>query len=448
MKFLEYRECIAISRNTDNRLYCVKIKSGKKGRLSVSAICSADVGDNFLAAVAIILSEIRPEEHQLVIYGGTMQGVVCQDFLIPQLSPADIPPALDYELSRHLPCELPETVTGYRVIGEDASGKMRVRTITSLSGKWNEELAEIRSSGLKIDAFIHPFMAIDPLLSNVQNVFLKNIEPDFQFSFLAAENLRKITVPASDAEKENSFSEAKKALLELIDTEASPFQDRCPDEYVPAVLLGIYGLSSNFESERTNLLPIPKGMFPERFRWLRIAFLVLSISSACLLVALFLRNVYEDSVRLDSIGREISKIKSKLEKIENSTRANKKFDDMIAKIKEVEPDMGNHEILLCLHDFNKNLPDDMWVQSFNFRQNYIDARVIDKGNSNSDPSFEKSVIFSDVKKDKRTNPDQSKSINYRIHYVSPAERYKAKDEWTKEQGDKEERGKQKGTGKK
>ena len=88
MKFLEYRECIAISRNTDNRLYCVKIKSGKKGRLSVSAICSADIGDNFLAAVATILSEVRPEEQQLVIYGGVMKGTVCQDFLIPQLSPA------------------------------------------------------------------------------------------------------------------------------------------------------------------------------------------------------------------------------------------------------------------------------------------------------------------------------------------------------------------------
>ncbi len=430
MKFLEYKECIAVSRSRDNRLYCLKIKSGKKNRLTVTATRIVDIGDSFVNAMTELLKQIRPEEHQLIIYGGDMPGAVCSEFLIPQLSSGDILPAISYELSRFLPHDISESVTGYRIIDNNVSGKMRVRSLTISSQEWTEQLNDLRNSGVKIDAFIHPFLAVDPVLSEVENICIHHIEPEFQLSFSQTENIRKITVPESQADRESAERDTKEAVFKLIDLEKSSFtSDDRLDEFVPALIIGTYGLCSNFENDRPNLLPIPKGMFPERFRWLRIIFFLLISTAVIFLTGLFGRNIYENNLRLESLKSEIKKTDSKITDIKKDAVANKKFNEMIDKIKEVEPEIGNHEILLSLHELNKYVPPDMWVTNFNFRKDSFEATIVGKSGAKDDMDLSKSILFSKAEKNKRLQPDQSLSIYLKMHYVSPSERNrKAEDE--------------------
>lgn len=425
MKFLEYKECIAISRDRSGRLSCVKIRSGRKARLIVTENCSVEIKEGFVNAMADLLARIRPEEYQLVVFASEMPGAVVSEFLIPQMSSSDITSAIEYELVRHLPVVLPETITGYRIIDDNVSGKMRIRTITAPLTKWEEQLNEIRNTGLKIDGIIHPFMAIDPLLGEQETVSLRKIEPEFQFSMNKDEGMRKISVPESVNDGESYQNACKQALLELFDLEKSSFSpEESIDDYLPALLVGAYALSYNFETDKQTMLQLPKGMYPERFRWLRILFFAQITIVGLLLLLLLGRGVYEGSKRLDAISAETSKIDKAILEMKKDAVANKKFNELIDKISEVEPELGSYEILPALHDLAKYIPADMWMTNFNFRKDTVEATLIAKPGTTSDMDLSKSSFFSKVEKQKRIMPDQSTSINLKMQYVSPEQRNK------------------------
>ncbi len=425
MNFLEYRTCIAISRDGMNRIHCVKIKSGRKNNLVVVANASVEIQDSFVNAMADVLTRIRPEEDLLLVFGGAIPGLAISEFTIPKMASSDIPSAASYELSRHLPSEISDCVTGFRTIDDGPPGKLRLRAMTLSSKDWEAQIGELRNSGVKLDAILHPFMALDPLLSEISDPCFTSIEPGFTFSRHDQDGVRRISVHEDEGERESYEAVSRDAVLSLFDLEKSTFSpdDRLAD-YVPALLMGAYSLSSNFENDRHTLPPLPKGMFPERFRWLRIIFFIFLALASILLLGLFGRNAYENKLRLDSLKDELSSIERKVLEIKKDEISNKKFDEMLDKIVEVEPDIGSYEVLPVLHDLNKFVSADLWMTNLNFRKDSFEATLLAKSGTKDDVDLGKSQFFSKVEKNKRLLPDQSLSINVKMQYRNPNQRLK------------------------
>ncbi len=428
MNFLEYKECIVIAWDCVRKVRCLKLKSGREGRLFVKGGVSADGGENLTAAMLEVLRKIRPQEHQLVILTGPIPGTVCAEFMVPQLSESDILPAAQYELSRFLPCGADDIVTGFRVIPSEGQpqGKMRVRTCSVLLKEWLELVSDIRNSGIKVDAIVHPFMAVDPLFGDLGVLYLKDVEPGFAYSLGEADSSRRVLRAELFPELDSHAASLKTKLQEIYtyDSEAFPSGELF-DEYLTPLLVGAYGLSHEFDKDRSFLLPLPKELLPERFRGLRILFLLLTVIGAGLLLGIWGRNLWENHQRLLAIEKERKLVEQRILELKKDNISNKKFDEIIGKIKEVEPELGNHEIIYCLHELNRIVPMDMWMTNFNARRDAVEATFSGGADSKEEIDFKRSKMFAKPEINKRRNPDGSVNVYVRLHYMSPAERFEA-----------------------
>ncbi len=396
-------------------------------------------GENFSSAISELLAKDPPLEHQLIIYGGCIEGTICNEFWIPQMSYTDIASAIEYELSRLLPCQVDESITGFRVIEKNIeNSKFRLRCGTTLYKYWNELISDLKNVGIKVDTIIHSFMVLDPVLSDLNDFYLPQIEPDFIFSYDANEKIRKITCAENEDEKHFAGEKTAKAILSLYRNENETTLSDYDDPYIPALLLAAYGLSEDFEQDRQYLQAIPKGMFPERFRGLRILFSVFIVISLLLLIGIWGRNVCENMEKLNDINNEIEKISKVSKQIKIDIIKNKKFDEMMEKVREVEPELGNHEIFLCLAEFTRKTPEDMWVTSFNFRKGEIDATFFGKSDSkDSNIDFSSSPLFGKQETNKSRPPDGSLKIFTKLDYLGPSKR--AKPEKNKDKKEKEKK---------
>lgn len=431
MNLLEYKECTVISWDSARNVYGVKLKAGKNGRLSVKQLALCESKEDFSRALADVYNKIKPVEDELVILSGSLPGCACVELQTPKLSESDLAPAITYELTRLLPFSLDEIVTGFRALpfheGQNVN-RVRVRIQAILKKEWETLLSDINNAGVKMDAMIHPLMAVDPILSNVRSVFLKQIDHEFSFSFSSSELIRKVERVGEPEKEDEYWRNTRTALMELVEPEGELDKVYNPDDYIPALLVGAYVLSHEFEKDKPFLFPIPREMFPERFRGLRTLFIILSIFGIMLLLGMGARNFWENRQRLLAIKNEIKSVDRKITEIKDDRKSNLKFDEFISKFEELEPDMGNHEVIYCLQKLHELIPESMWATSLSFRRNEVEANIIAKSDSSEDlGDFSNSLIFSKPEINKRTNPDGTVNLHLKLQHLIPLERQKPKE---------------------
>ena len=424
MKFLEYRECVVLDWDMHRNIYSAKLKVDKKGKILVREHFSAS-GENFSQALGRLLKLLKPQEDSLIIAGGPLGGAVCIEFSIPKLEENDRPSAVEYELSRLLPTEVSGMVNGFRCIpsGKEEN-KLHMRVVSMLRSEWDEVVNDIFNSGVKLDSIVHPFIAIDPLLGSLDEIYLRGVEPEFIFQKNPEKKFR-YCVKTHPLEHDNPiYQQTKASVLDNFEIGAEDFgMDENVDDYLPCLLIGAYSLSENFDVDRPFLLPVPKSMIPERFRGLRILFIVLCAIATLLLAGLAGRNMMESYRRLGALKAETDSVTRKIKDIKKENLDSRKFDEFIAKISDIEPEMGNHEALFCLHQFNKLIPKDMWMTNLSVRKDIIEATILSDKDAKDDlGDFTKTKLFSKQELNKRMNPDQSKNIYLKLYYVPPVKR--------------------------
>ena len=283
---------------------------------------------------------------------------VCFELNIPPLHKKEIEQYLHYELSRQIPYPINELKWCYRIIPDNNdSAEKRIKVFAVLEKDWNELFTEIISSGIKIDNYIYPFFAINPLVSN-QNISFPSLEKDF---FLTC-----------SSEFEDSYMKriSKENKSETVNPTPIFQNDKYPaleklehkEEFSPALVLAEYFFTKDFIKDKPLNIKIQNELQPKRFRNLKIISIFLLIMLLVFSGSYLIRKRMNVMNILNSLDNEKLLLSSAIKKINYQYIRIKKYDAAMEEIEEATPEAINPiEYLQTLTDA---IPGNIWMTSF------------------------------------------------------------------------------------
>lgn len=425
-RFWEHNDCIVLFWNKEKHVIGLKVeKKGNKLNVLDTASSSSDT-EQLAIAIAEVENLLVAEETHLMLAGCNLPGSVSIDINIPKMSHADMRQAISYELPRHIPCDVQDLIFGYRIITpeDDAeSAKITVRIVAVMKRQWNEILSELTGSGIKIDAMVTPFLAVDPLMgaddqllfSDSQDIFLFSRSPEYPGRRIIVRDLEN----NPDLINKLDYKQKIKELGFVWDKLPSEIKDD-PGMYLPSLLIAAYGLTPEFSSDKHTLIKLPNELVPERYRTLRTAFFAL-IATIILLVLMLVGRFWLESVnRYEKIKDEISSVEFQKERI---VKEQNKLYEKTALINQIiETDKGNAEVLTCIQKITQELPKEMWLGHFHSRGDSIDLSFRYTKSGIRQPNFNKAGIFNTIRSSKRSSRDGSTTESVKLEYIPPEKR--------------------------
>ena len=423
-KIWEHNNCVVLFWNKENHVIGLKVeKKGEKLTVLDTASSSPET-----ERLAIALSEVENKlvatETHLMLAGCDLSGSVSFDINIPKMSVSDMRQAISYELPRHIPCDPMDVVFGYRVISpkdDVPAAKRTVRILVVMKKQWNELLSELTGSGIKIDAFITPFLAIDPLFENYEDVCFSDSETTISFSSSSEYPGRRIIVKDSGGNSEPIDYKENIKKMGFAWGELPPVIKKDPESYFSGLLISAYGVSPEFALDKSSLVKLPSELFPERYRTLRTSFFAIIGAIIFLVLMLVGRFWWESVTRYNKIKDEITQVNIKTRKVQSSQTRLKAKTDLINDITEKKK--GNPEIVTCLYKITQELSKDIWLSHFQSRDHAVDISFRYTKSGLTLPNFNKTGIFNTITSSSRSNPrDGSKTEYVRLEYIPPEKR--------------------------
>ena len=406
MSILEHQECLSLYWNKDGKVFGIRVVMNNSS-LSVvdSAYLEVQEDMTFAAAAKNLIDKLSTPTTHLIIVGGFLNSCISFDLSIPSMAESDIKEAIQYELSRHIPCDLMEIAYGYRIIRkqahkkettitkdelnrpqtqedlehtqvmqtttsqepkiDEAVNKIHLRIFAILKKDWNEFIAECTMGGLQFDAFLYPFQVIDPMLSEFDEIFLPDVDNEFKF-VKTDDNLTREMLPINSKWEYETIPDAATIAKHLsFDNLPELFNPGDLEGYTPALINSSYALSKLFTLDRSHLLSPPKELIPERFRFLKTLFFILLGVSLCLIFALFARFWWNSWSHLQSLYAEKKKVERKTEKLKTNCLNMKQIDDLITEVQGTN--IGHANMAYFLYKLTSIIPKDMWIQNINIQ---------------------------------------------------------------------------------
>lgn len=413
---LDNKKCVALSWDRDWNVFGIKVKKGKGGRLVVQSVARSGDEESFTERLSNVWRDLAPNEQYLVLMGGYLPGSVCFETRMPPMPPADLYDAIGYELPRAIPAPLEELTYGYRLVpGGEGGENVRVRVLVMRRSAFDDLIGDVVTAGLKADLILHPFMCVDPLLEDVPRIVFPSVDPDFAFALDSKERTRSVQAsPASEDVEATAVHE----LIERLGVDPKGFEEELTDESRLCLLFAAYGTRMDVRNDRRDLLPLPKTLSPERFRGLRVLFILLLLTMVGLLVAFLGRLWWESRERLDRIEGETNRVRRAIDLLRVENRRKAKAEELMKTI--YDADIGNEEIIVCLHRITKALPQGIWVKNFAARGFYVDMTLEALEGAKDDTSFLKRMRkFEVVNSHKRRAPNGKTNIYVRLRYLGP-----------------------------
>ena len=325
--------------------------------------------------------------------------------------------AFAFEIPRHLALPQEECLWTFRkfIHGKNAEGKSKVRIWALPRKEWENTVAIVADSGIKLDYIVNPFMAENESVSELP-FYLPQLEKNLVFAF-NQDHFREMQF-VSDAEKQQErFKGFIDARVEW-DTSIQELADK--DQYFPCIMLALFALANDFSANRNFLPELPQSILPSRCRNLKIAAIILGIVSVIAVLGLGFRNWSDSYSRLVAVKTEKGRVLKSIEKIRKSNISNRETDLTVKKIYEASP--GNPEILQCLHFLSEALPENMYLQEFNSSGNTVELAIRTGGEGDTDSiAWNKTKLYSPENVRKRRNSDGSSDIYLKIICKTPDE---------------------------
>ncbi len=427
-KIWEHNDCIVLFWNQDKLVTGIKIEK-KAGKLSVldSAVSSPDA-EQLAIAISEVANSLATSETHLMLAGCDIPGSVSFDINLPKMSVVDMKQAILYELPRHIPCDPNDVIFGYRVISSSvdvsAASKQTVRILAVMKKNWNELLSELTGSGIKVDAVITPYLAVDPIFENEEIVVFTETDKYISFARSSEYPGRRIEIKEKEGEEEEIHVDDMKEIIKKLDYEwghLPPDIKKDPSVYFPALLMAAYGVSSEYAFDKHSLIKLPPELIPERYRTLRSAFFGLIGTIVLLVLMLVGRYWWESRDRFAKLNGEIKSVENKINQVVAKQRRFNKNAEIIKEI--IDTQKGNAEIATCLHKISMVLPKEMWLAHFSSRDHSIDISIRYIKSGTSVPDFSKTGIMQVVTSSSRTNPRDGTTTEYiRLRYIPPEKR--------------------------
>lgn len=403
------KSCCVISWDDRKNIYGLRLKRRGDKRFVDRHFCDiAETTDTFPVRLEKAWNELKASDCDQIVLTGHVPGAICFELSMPDLPKQEMLEALQFEMSRHLPYAQEDIVRHSRVLQcRKNNGTCPVRVFATKRHNWNLLLEEINNANIKFDAFIYPFMAIDPLLEN-QDVYLPAIDNNFYFTAPQDGQLRQMKAACDNFE----FSLPKEIKQKY---SANEFTGIFTDDFIPAVLISEYLFDRNLKrNERQVAPPLPHSMKPQRFKLFKILTPVTAAASIIGLSLIGIENWQEAYGRYNKVNEEIIDIQSQIEHLKGQNIQRSKAEKDIKKLFSSVPQKSSLLDVLCF--LAEKLPHDMWVTNYRGSNNEVDVTIkASKAPGDILNSFNKSPLFSVENLRQRRNYDGSYYVYLRLN---------------------------------
>ena len=170
----QVKTCLAVIWNKKGHVYAIKSSKAKHGIKIVKNYSSTDEALSLSEKLNKAFTAVDGISEERIIIGGYIPTALTFDIEVPSLTISDITQFLNYELSRYIPCSVDELKWCFRPIKYSDNEKKieKVKIFTVRHSEWEKIIESITEAGIKIDCFMHPFLSVGPLLSNM-DLYLK-----------------------------------------------------------------------------------------------------------------------------------------------------------------------------------------------------------------------------------------------------------------------------------
>ena len=331
------KKCKIIYWDKHLRVYGVVATLSAKFQTRILSSYTGMTDDLFVQQLRDVDKGLKCKDAEIVLISGFLQEFICFEFFMPEISQKQIQDSLRFELPRRLPLKIDEMCYFFRKISsipkaEGGVARCKVRVLAVRKNIWHNLMNNLVESGIKADAFCHPFLAVD-FSDQMSSINMDNFTPGVSLNL-----------------NDDGLAIMMCTTSELINNVHTNVED---------VLLP-YALGKNFPSEKSFLSTLPEKLNIRRYTWLRNAIFLLSILASILCGSLCYRywndrnNVYSAYKRKSTqLDKQILAHGIMYEEVKNRGELAEK---MLHSTKHVS-------LLPVLSELSDKLPSNIWVHS-------------------------------------------------------------------------------------
>ena len=322
----------------------VRLRCGaSRWRLEDYAVTDISGEVTLSEATRTVYAELEAGRCDFIAVTGNLPGAGCFEIYMPRLKMPELAAALEFELPRYLPGGADGILWYYRVLNftDKTAVKCRVR--------------------IKADAFIYPFMAVDPELATLP-VYLPDTDAAYYWSAPGPDGLRQMEPVASCLDPA--------AMSAALNVELG-----CPAEMDPelakrctaSLLTAKYVSGSHYGHGDRRRPALPASLYPQRCRMLKRLTAVSGLA-ALVCIGLWLGAEWLDlHGRYSALQLEIADAKHLLDAEKAFLQQNASRSKAVSKVLSSLPSRAAALQLLCY--LAPRLPKDIAMNSYNMQGN-------------------------------------------------------------------------------
>jgi Tfp pilus assembly protein PilN len=318
------------------------------------------------------LRQLEIDDGSLVVAGGLDLQSGMADLKMPALAPAELRNALLFELTKQAPLAADKLAWGYRVLASKETGRLPVRLTYMRDAEWSRWLEAVSGLNTGVDALLPPAVALDPIFEN-QVVYLSDPLGGAGLCLTPDPEGGRECRPCASADGQG-IGFLPKPLAEAgidlgDDLEVLSAEER--QHLVPAILLGMYGLSGALKHDRKTLPAIPYDLRPHRHRYSKLAAMVLGVVLLGLGLIMLGREYVAASNHYGALKDKTAALSKQINEVAKAENPEDSLETLRKELSEVM--LERPGLPACLLELTRLTDDDVWVQSFNWTDGKIDV---------------------------------------------------------------------------
>ncbi|MBR0457890.1 MAG: hypothetical protein IJJ26_01515 [Victivallales bacterium] len=305
-------------------------------------------------------------EAMFCVAGPTNGGWGMAELEMPELKQEELRNALAFELRKRTPLPPDRLVWGYRVLEHAASKeeRMKVRLFYVKRDSWRQWMAVARGLA-HVDLIAPAPVLLDPLAEG-QAVVVPGGK--ISFRYLPSEHGREeMRTSANDAQGNPLDYDQLFPMPGFTPGVLEELSIAERQEYLPAVILGIYALSTEIGTDVGTLPPVEEDMRPKRYLFMQaMAGILLLVVIGFLLIG-GVKAVQARMARLSLIAKDIQQARTQYAALQrqipvNAKEASQALEEEIARFHFESPDLPE-----ALSEVTRLVKAPAWVGSFEWK---------------------------------------------------------------------------------
>lgn len=366
------KTCIALT--WDARHVCRGIKLVRRGdRVSVIAHWYSDASAKGEPSVALAngLRALGADANTAVLVGSDACDFGFADLVMPDLTRENLRNALRFQLNKHAPLSEDKLAWGFRVTGRADADHVRVRLAYMPETQWRRWLDIASGLAHSVDAIMPAAAALDPLFSDTALY----IDTENGQGYLFAPSGTGREVLTANASNSAAFGSGDRPL-EHDRLDVGPLVDLPAGQqaaYAGAVVLGMYGTTSQLRQDKRTWFRVPDELQPRRHRASRRAAAALAVY-ACAILGFGLARSYVDGTRyMNELAARQADLRHRITRLIESEDPEAFVSALGEEVTAL--DLNRPTLFECLLTLTEQIPHEYWVSNMSWTDGKIELQI-------------------------------------------------------------------------